>query len=95
MHCITNKLLIYIANEPAFQYEGGLRLVNGLYSSDGILEVFIYLPHDILYVLMNYLQKPLMLSVLNWGILRVLELVIGLLNLIIIMYVNKMTTVDT
>ena len=40
MHCITNKLLIYIANEPAFQYEGGLRLVNGLYSSDGILEVF-------------------------------------------------------
>ena len=42
MHCITNKLLIYIASEPAFQYEGGLRLVNGLYSSDGILEVFTF-----------------------------------------------------
>ena len=28
--------------EPAFQYEGGVRLVGGPYSSEGILEVFIF-----------------------------------------------------
>ena len=41
MYCVTGTLLKYTANESAFQYEGGVRLINGQYSSDGILEVFI------------------------------------------------------
>lgn len=32
----------YIASEPAFQYEGGVRLLGGPYLSEGILEVFVY-----------------------------------------------------
>lgn len=36
------KFFTCVATEPAFQYEGGVRLVNGLYSSEGILEVFIF-----------------------------------------------------
>ena len=31
-----------VVTEPAFQYEGGVRLVGGPYSSGGILEVFIF-----------------------------------------------------
>ena len=31
-----------VVTEPAFQYEGGVRLVGGPYSSEGILEVFIF-----------------------------------------------------
>lgn len=34
VHIITVQL-------PAFQYEGGVRLINGPYSSEGILEVFV------------------------------------------------------
>ena len=32
----------YVATEAAFQYEGGVRLAYGQYSSEGILEVFIF-----------------------------------------------------
>jgi len=35
-------LCIHTETEPAFQYEGGVRLVNGQYSSEGILEVFLF-----------------------------------------------------
>ena len=34
-------IIIIIVQLPAFQYEGGVRLVNGPYSSEGILEVFL------------------------------------------------------
>ena len=42
MYCVTRKVLTHAATEPAFQYEGGVRLVDGQYSSDGRLEVFIF-----------------------------------------------------
>jgi len=35
-------VFIYTASEPASQYEGGVRLVGGPYSSEGTLEVFVY-----------------------------------------------------
>ena len=43
-YTIYDCILIYtyVVTEPAFQYEGGVRLVGGPYSSEGILEVFIF-----------------------------------------------------
>ena len=37
-----HEIFTHVATTPAFQYEGGVRLVNGSYSSDGILETFIF-----------------------------------------------------
>lgn len=38
----TYFCFIYVENRPALQYEGGLRLVDGPYQSEGRLEVFIF-----------------------------------------------------
>ena len=44
IHSNATVTIVYVlaAPEPAFQYEGGVRLVDGPYRSEGRLEVFIF-----------------------------------------------------
>ena len=38
----VSVITVFVAREPAFQYEGGVRLVGGPYQSEGMLQLFLF-----------------------------------------------------